>query len=110
MITVCREKNRIKVTFSYSPDLIKKKNDSRSSPAPGRKMLDMINDPRCSESYYEQGISAIKQELLGHASSKTTEIYTHVSRRELSNIGSPLDKMIKSDELTHSSNNRNKVR
>lgn len=50
------------------------------------------------------------QELLGHASSKTTEIYTHVSRRELSNIESPLDKMIKSDELTYSSNNRNKVR
>lgn len=31
------------------------------------------------------------QELLGHSSSKTTEIYTHVSKRALQNIKSPLD-------------------
>lgn len=31
------------------------------------------------------------QELLGHSSSKTTEIYTHVSNRALKNIKSPLD-------------------
>jgi integrase/recombinase XerD len=34
------------------------------------------------------------QELLGHASSKTTEIYTHVTQQSLRNINSPLDKMM----------------
>jgi len=36
------------------------------------------------------------QELLGHRSSKTTEIYTHVSRRDLARIVSPLDQMANS--------------
>jgi integrase/recombinase XerD len=31
------------------------------------------------------------QTLLGHASTRTTEIYTHVSRRDLARIRSPLD-------------------
>lgn len=31
------------------------------------------------------------QELLGHSNSKTTEIYTHVSQKNLGNIPSPLD-------------------
>ena len=34
------------------------------------------------------------QELLGHGSSKTTEIYTHVSKKSLANIKSPLDHII----------------
>ena len=33
------------------------------------------------------------QELLGHAASKTTEIYTHVSKKEISRIISPVDYM-----------------
>jgi len=33
------------------------------------------------------------QELLGHASSKTTEIYTHVSVKDIRRIQSPLDRM-----------------
>lgn len=32
-----------------------------------------------------------KQELLGHKSSKTTEIYTHVSTKSLQKIKSPFD-------------------
>jgi site-specific recombinase XerD len=34
------------------------------------------------------------QELLGHKSSKTTEIYTHVSRKDLAQIASPLDQLM----------------
>ena len=31
------------------------------------------------------------QELLGHSSSKTTEIYTHITKKGMSSISSPLD-------------------
>lgn len=38
------------------------------------------------------------QELLGHQSSRTTEIYTHVSNKNLSRIKSPLDDMVITNE------------
>lgn len=34
------------------------------------------------------------QALLGHSSSKTTEIYTHVSKRDIGRILSPLDRIM----------------
>jgi site-specific recombinase XerD len=34
------------------------------------------------------------QELLSHKSSKTTEIYTHVSTKDLSAIKNPLDNLL----------------
>ncbi|MDP4145720.1 MAG: tyrosine-type recombinase/integrase [Bacillota bacterium] len=37
------------------------------------------------------------QELLGHESPKTTQIYTHITQKNISNIQSPLDKLIKGD-------------
>ena len=39
------------------------------------------------------------QELLGHSSSKTTEIYTHVSRKTLANITSPFEYLKKKHKL-----------
>jgi len=42
----------------------------------------------------EQGVDLrYIQNLLGHSSSKTTEIYTHVSKKSLANITSPLDRI-----------------
>ncbi len=40
----------------------------------------------------------IIQEFLGHKSSKTTEIYTHVNTKNLSTVKSPLDDILKEDE------------
>jgi site-specific recombinase XerD len=34
------------------------------------------------------------QEILGHKSSKTTEIYTHVSNKDLRKIRNPLDQIL----------------
>jgi len=37
------------------------------------------------------------QELLGHKSSKTTEIYTHVSNKDIGKIKSPLDSLFEKE-------------
>jgi site-specific recombinase XerD len=42
------------------------------------------------------------QMLLGHASSRTTDIYTHVSSRNLARIQSPLDRLIGEEGLARS--------
>jgi len=34
------------------------------------------------------------QKLLGHKSSETTKIYTHVSKKDIARIQSPLDRFI----------------
>ena len=38
------------------------------------------------------------QEILGHKSSKTTEIYTHVSRASLTKIKNPLNSIFKEEQ------------
>lgn len=47
----------------------------------------------------EHGVSLRHiQTLLGHGSSKTTEIYTHVSKKSLANIKSPLDYIVENQK------------
>lgn len=41
------------------------------------------------------------QNLLGHETTKTTEIYTHVSKKSLANIKSPLDRIFSDKELNN---------
>ncbi|MCS7028759.1 MAG: hypothetical protein NZ519_08340 [Bacteroidia bacterium] len=43
------------------------------------------------------------QELLGHNSSKTTEIYTHVSKRTIQKVQSPLDALMQDKNANKSS-------
>jgi integrase/recombinase XerD len=51
----------------------------------------------------EQGIDLrYIQTLLGHHSSKTTGIYTHVSKKSLENIKSPLDGFLEDRMLNNS--------
>lgn len=45
------------------------------------------------------------QELLGHVNSKTTEIYTHVSEKDIRRIRSPLDWFQQRAETNHEEGN-----
>jgi len=40
-----------------------------------------------------------KNEILGYKSSKTTEIYTHVSKASLTSIKNPLDSIFKEEQI-----------
>ncbi len=54
------------------------------------------------DSSYVEKIKSIKGHRWhpeGHKSSKTTEVYTHVSKRDIGRIQSPLDKLVGKESL-----------
>lgn len=84
-LIIHKDDNRIAVTFAKKQELI-----SRFKKLNGAKWS--ITYPSYTRQQLENrtGLSFI-MELLGHNSSKTTEIYTHVSTKSLQNIKSPFD-------------------
>lgn len=82
---------KVIIRVPYNQELIKKiKTISR------RKL-----NPECNNfatNLLESGVDLrYIQELLGHKSSKTTEIYTHVSKTSLTKIENPLDRLMKDE-------------
>jgi len=87
-----RRNNKIIIRIPYNQDLINKvKSIPRREWNPKGRYREVP--------FLESGINLrYIQELSGHKSSKTTEIYTHVSTKNLSAINNPLDNLLKGCE------------
>jgi len=91
--------NKIIIRIPYNQDLIDKvKSIPKRKWNPKGKYWEVAYD-ECLIPILENGIDLrYIQELLGHKSSKTTEIYTHVSTKNIGAIKSPLDSLLAEGE------------
>ena len=64
-----------------------------------RKEVKRILDVTTATHLLESGVDLrYIQEILGYKSSKTTEIYTHVSKATIASIKSPLDSIFREEQ------------
>ncbi|HEX3044776.1 MAG TPA: tyrosine-type recombinase/integrase [Bacillota bacterium] len=103
---------RVAVRFAYAAELVDK-----IKMIPGRGRYKKIVESACEKAGIGKNVTPhtlrhsfathlleggadlrFIQELLGHQSSKTTEIYTHVSQKQLGKIQSPLDRFVKDEK------------
>ena len=93
--TFCDE-SIVKVSFTYDQELIQTVN-----PMDGSQWSLSLKSWYFKQLLLEQGVSLRHiQKLLGHSSSKTTEIYTQVSMQEIGRIKNPLDDFYKTKSST----------
>ncbi|PKM56421.1 MAG: hypothetical protein CVU98_11310 [Firmicutes bacterium HGW-Firmicutes-3] len=87
-ITLLSEKmlDQLRIYYkTYRPKVWLFENPLKDGPISGRTLQQVFRNSATDLRFI--------QELLGHSSSKTTEIYTHVSRASLSRITNPLDQL-----------------
>ena len=78
---------QLSVAFDYNPHLV-----TKVKTIPGHRWHTLRHS--FATHLLESGVDPrYIEELLGHASSKTTEIYTHVSKKNPGSIMNPLDNL-----------------
>jgi site-specific recombinase XerD len=91
-----RQQPIVKAAFAFDRELIALVKTQNAGKAKlGKPVSPDRLRHRFATHFLEHGMSLRHiQTLLGHGSSKTTEVYTHLSKKSLANIKSPLDRLI----------------
>lgn len=90
-----RQQEIIKAAFAFERELIAPKRNATKKSSFQKRVSPSLLSHSFATHLLEKGTDLrYIQELLGHGNSKTTEIYTRVSQRSLTNIKSPLDPII----------------